>query len=81
MSRFLIRLTFLTFRLDFEVQAHVFWTWSVGHKILQIKNRTTYKNNGDVELIVLELLQKYKKSAVLTRTNDPLQTPISCMAI
>jgi len=55
MCRFQIRLTLLllTFRLRFEDQAHVFWTWSIGHKIFQIKNGTTYKNNGGKELIVL----------------------------
>jgi len=61
MCRLQIRLTFSTFRLDFEDQAHVFRTWSIGHKIFLIQNCTTYKNIGGGQLIVLELLQKNTK--------------------
>jgi len=61
MCPFQIFQTFLTFRLDFEDQAHVFRTWSLGHKMFKIKNCTIYKNIGGGELIVLELLQKNQK--------------------
>jgi len=41
---------FLTFRLDFEDQAHVFRTWSIWHEILKINTWRTYKNIGGGEL-------------------------------
>jgi len=72
MCRFQIGLTiFLTLRLDFEDLAHVFRTWSRRHEILKIIICTTYKNIGDGELTASELLEKYRKSVVLTHTNDP----------
>jgi len=75
MCQFPIMLTFLTFRHDFEKQAHVFRTWSVGHKIFKLKNCTTCKNIGGEELIVVKLLWKNRKNAVFTHTGDPCGSP------
>jgi len=73
MCRFQIWLAYLlTYRLDFEDQAHAFRTWCMGHKILEITICKQFKNIGGGELTVFELLAKNRKKCRF----DPYWQPL-----